>query len=663
MSKTVLLLDDDPDFRALVVPELLARDHIVVEARTGAEATAAVERERLDLVIVDGLLPDTDGLSWIGQLREIRPETSVMFVSAYWRDASSFHRLTHDLGVALVVHKPVIPSIFAEQVESLLKPEPLTRSGQQRRFAPMTQALQALRAEYAKSLSGKVRELAHAVHQVRAHPRDDSLLRAAAAQGHRLRGTAGSYGFGAVSDAVARLESVLADLLQLSPSERDNRIGDLEPALSAAFEAVVGLDAESGTERRELTIGRVLVVDADPEWLREVEVQGDQQLIEVMAVSAPAEALRRARSTPPDAAILDSDLDPPLGVLRLIRSLRQIPGCETLPLALVSGQEDRGRSAAVLFGASLVLEKPVPPRLIGGVLGDLMARRATERPRVMLVEDDPAFANRTAAVLRQEGMEVHVAHDALTILDRLGEVRPDLLLLDILLPGVSGYDVCRMLRTSPRWQDLPILFLTVKTGVESRVAAFRAGGDDYLAKPVVDEELLARVKARLERVRLVRERAECDGLTGLLLRRTFLDGLTAMLAEAQRNDQPATLCLLDLDRFKEINDRHGHFVGDRILTGFSRLLLTSLRPEDLRGRWGGDEFVLAFGGERREVIEGVLERLRESFAAMRLGEINEPLALSFSAGVAAFPEDGTTAKELLHRADERMYADKRRVLL
>src|SRR5262249_55281976 len=145
--------------------------------------------------------------------------------------------------------------------------------------------------------------------------------------------------------------------------------------------------------------------------------------------------------------------------------------------------------------------------------------------------------------------------------------------LDVMMPGHSGHDLCRMIRTIPRWQDLPVIFITASTGVDARLAAFNSGGDDYLPKPIIDEELTARIKVRLDHSRMMKERYEKDALTGLLTRRTFLERLTSMLSEARRHNWPVTIAMIDLDHFKSINDTHGHLSGDAVLAGFGRLIL------------------------------------------------------------------------------------------
>jgi diguanylate cyclase (GGDEF)-like protein len=264
-----------------------------------------------------------------------------------------------------------------------------------------------------------------------------------------------------------------------------------------------------------------------------------------------------------------------------------------------------------------------------------------------------------SAILEREGILVRSAPDATRLVELLDETRPDLVLLDAMLPHVSGWDAIRIVRTIPEHCDVPILFLTGRTDLASRVDAFNAGADDYLGKPLVTEELLARVRVRLDRRRLVREMIERDSLTRCLSRRTLLDALASRLSEARRHARPLSVALIDVDRFKRVNDSYGHLVGDQVLMALGGLLNARFRLEDLRGRWGGEEFVLVFPGETPPTTLAVLLRVLEEFRARAFqSERGERFFVTFSAGISSFPGDGDTVDALIRAADGRLYEAK-----
>ncbi|MBX9693144.1 MAG: GGDEF domain-containing protein, partial [Cyanobacteria bacterium] len=174
-----------------------------------------------------------------------------------------------------------------------------------------------------------------------------------------------------------------------------------------------------------------------------------------------------------------------------------------------------------------------------------------------------------------------------------------------------------------------------------------------------NEELLTRVKVRLDRARMLKERSDKDTITGLLLRRAFSEHLSAILAESQRLKTNFTICLLDVDHFKKVNDTHGHLAGDRVLAGLGQLLARRFRVDDLRGRWGGEEFILAFRREKKEILHKAITRVLQEFGeSVFTGDEGEEFSCTFSGGLATFPDDGDTIFELIQTADKRLYVAK-----
>ena len=404
---------------------------------------------------------------------------------------------------------------------------------------------------------------------------------------------------------------------------------------------------------------RVLAVDADGLVREQLEQLGRERLLDVVAVATPDEALAAARERRFEAVLVDASLGPIAS--ELAHGLRRLPGYERVPLAFLSEQVDVDhRVTAAHAGASLFLVKPIDPYAFGAAVDQMLAFGREEKMRVLVVDDDPDFAASVAAVLEHDGIAVRTAPDATRLVDALDEARPDLLLLDAMLPYVSGWDAIRIVRTTPEWRDVPILFLTGRTDLASRIAAFEAGADDYLAKPLVPEELLARVRVRLDRRRMLREMTERDSLTRCLSRRALLDALARRLSEARRHAQTLSLALLDVDRFKRVNDAYGHLVGDHVLVALGRLLNERFRLEDVRGRWGGEEFVIVFPNECAPTAAAVLSRVLDEFRRLPFrSERGDRFFVTFSAGIASFPADGASVDALIRAADARLYEAKR----
>jgi diguanylate cyclase (GGDEF)-like protein len=721
-SRTFMVVDDDAQFRALVAGLLVERGHRVIEAGSGRAATQTLTTERPDMILVDGLLPDGDGMTWIGARRKAGDKTPIAFVSAFWKDLRTFQTLTRDLGVALVLQKPITVGTFAQQVEAAvhgggatkavsdattlrpaadgvtLRPVPVAADGVTLRPVPVAaddattlrptprlagrppppppaamrprvvepspvpspSAIESLfaaaTADYRLALPDRIAGLRRLFGAV--VDGEHGALPSARAEAHKLAGTAGSYGFGAVGEAARVLERLAARCIE------GGRVGTYEWAkalgnLGTDDQPSSQGDAMLATPRRGGY--RVLVVDDDPQFLDLCAAMGKARALEVLTARTTADALDLAHSVKLDAAIVDLRLAEGAEVsLGLACSLRALPGQESLPIAFVSAHGGlENRIAATQAGASLYLSKPIDGEMLSTAVHQMTAAARSARPRALVVDDDPAFIAVATATLADAGIDVTGLADAGSILEKLEEVRPDVLLLDVNMPGFSGFDVCRSIRATPAWQDLIILFVTTDPSSTSRIDGFQAGGDDFLSKPVVRAELLARVKVRVERNRLMRERLEQDALTGLPLRRTFLERLSARLAEGRRHQRGLSLALLDVDHFKHVNDRHGHQAGDRVLATLGGLLARRFRAEDLRARWGGEEFALAFFEEDSATVGRMLERTLEELQAIEFrSDHGEAFHVSFSAGVAAWPEEADGIQALVGRADRRLYEAK-----
>ncbi|WP_304466084.1 diguanylate cyclase [Vitiosangium sp. GDMCC 1.1324] len=573
-----------------------------------------------------------------------------------------------------MLHKPYTPQELCVCVEQVLAFQPPPAPPEARKEATsagedLDAAFQALRAEYGTRLGEKLRELTAALEQARAGSAEG--LEAAYQLAHKLHGTAGSYGFREVSVAARHLETLL------KPARSGQGATDWK-ALDTARDELARVARStaprppptqdpSATKQKATSAeveprGTVLVVDEDATWLAEVERMGKERCVRVITARGVNEAVTAARKQWLDGALLNVDLGGKDGGFAVAERLRAQEALRTLPLAFFgTGGDVTSRLAAILAGASLYLPRPFSAQELTEAVERMSAIRHPEHAKVLVLDDDPEAVRALGHALSSQNVEVVGLGDPYCLVDALAEHRPDLLLLDVEMPGPSGFAMCRIVRSMPEWQGLPILFLTAHTGVEFRVAAFQAGADDYLAKPVLGEELRARVQSRLERARLARERAERDTLTGLLLRRPFLEAARARLAEAQRSGKPLALALLDVDRFKKVNDTYGHMAGDGVLMRMGRLLASHFRKEDLRCRWGGEEFVVALLGESVEGARDILARTAAEMARLEFeGEKGERFQVTFSAGLAVAPRDGTDVDALLRVADERMYRAKAR---
>lgn len=483
---------------------------------------------------------------------------------------------------------------------------------------------------------------------------------------HRLRGTTGTFGMMDVSQTVARLET----LLRQPPDEKSKNsfrhsIRELQAqAQTYAREVPRGEDfspePESVPAQADATCkARLLLIDDDEDFLASVTALCQKQLIDVTVASTPQRAMTLCRNQRFDGAVVDIWLDETHNSFDLVNKLRTTPYHADLPVAFVSADEAMvTRLAAAEAGGELFLSKPLAESQIAEAADQLVALRRATRPRLLAVDDDRDYLLGLRDSLGAHDMEVLFEQNAKNILSRLVQLEPEFIVIDLNMGGLDGIDLIRILRTSPRWKDLPIVVLTAVDDVEARVKSYEAGCDDYISKLCSEKEIGIRIQSRIDRSRQQR-RSERDSLTGLMLRRPFVIRLMSRISEARRHHRPLSLCLIDLDQFKAINDRYGHLAADKALAAFGRLSLSRLRSEDLRARWGGEEFALAFPATSGCDVHYAVDKLRTEFNQLEFsGDDGERFRVSFSAGVASFPADGATQEELLREADRRLYEAK-----
>ena len=281
----------------------------------------------------------------------------------------------------------------------------------------------------------------------------------------------------------------------------------------------------------------------------------------------------------------------------------------------------------------------------------------------ILVIDDSADIHRLLKIrLRDINASIISAFDGREGLAMARVEQPDLILLDIDMPGMGGFETLQMLKTDPNTVAIPVIFLSGSGNAGDKVRGFDLGAVDYVTKPFDVSELRARVRSALRTQHLLQmlsQRAQLDGLTGLWNRRHLDERLAEFIASATRHGRELSLIIGDIDHFKALNDTYGHPFGDQVLVQFARLLVSESRESDVACRYGGEEFAVMLPDTGIDDARVVAERYRKSLE-LRTWPLRQPITVTASFGIACMGWLASrTAERLIEAADRALYAAKR----
>jgi diguanylate cyclase (GGDEF)-like protein len=493
---------------------------------------------------------------------------------------------------------------------------------------------------------------------------DASLLGEVESQLHKLAGSGGSFGFADLSREARALElelrkrrpklhetdlSALALRLRTLGRLLDESPGDVSQAPIASAPSAPGsvlLWAASDPEEDERLASTLT------QFGHSVARAGGRKELQTALIGGPPEALLVDLEAEGNEGKARSDL------LEFLADLRTDPATRASRLFVLSSDDTLPlRLQAARVGASGFFTRPFDPVRVVDRLERLREERQAQHGKVLLVDDDQLLARHHAAVLEAGGFDVRTCTDPLLALDVMERFQPDLVLMDLYMPGCSGPELARVIRMHDAWLATPLVFLSAETDLDLQLTAASEGADDFLTKPIADGHLVAAVRARVERARQVAQLIHSDSLTGLLKHGRIKEELITEISRAERSGQPLSLAMLDIDHFKRVNDRFGHPVGDQVLRALGNLLRQRARKSDRVGRYGGEEFMLILPDCDLSSAERIVNDIRERFSTLQFTAGSEAFSVTLSAGIAQFPQIRESA-ELLIRADQALYAAK-----
>ncbi|MGY4822703.1 diguanylate cyclase [Stutzerimonas chloritidismutans] len=475
---------------------------------------------------------------------------------------------------------------------------------------------------------------------------------------HRLAGAAGTFGFAKLGERARQLEQ-----------RADRWLDSAKPGSRAAeafARAVLQLASETpGQERdgaaelpehhEEPAPGcRIYLMKADPVAgaSMAVTLRNFGYLVSQWPNFA---ALQEAVADElPDALIVSVEQE---GDFEALTTLQQ--GLEQpLPLLVIHDRADfASQLAAVRAGAQGFFVRPLDITQLENSLERCLDRQQGEPFRVLIVDDDAELAARYSLVLRNAQMQVQILTEPTRVLETMRSFNPEVLLLDVNMPDCSGPELAQMIRLHDEWLRVTIIYLSAETDTHRQMAALLKAGDDFITKPISDTALVAAVYSHAQRARSLSTALARDSLTGLLKHADIKEQLALEVQRTTRTGKPASVVMLDLDHFKQINDTYGHAAGDNVIRALANLLRQRLRRIDSLGRYGGEEFVAVLPECSALQARRIFDEIRVRFAALSFNAGDQEFRVTFSAGICE--TDGHSASGLLlEHADQALYVAK-----
>lgn len=535
-------------------------------------------------------------------------------------------------------------------------------------MAPETwdKTFQELKNQYLLRSSERLDQINELLNSLAKSPADIGLLRDLMRQFHWLSGSGSIYGFPQITKLGTHGEEFCEQLLRANKPLTRSDWDKCKALLDALRVTFSGDDdpqrstIEKALPKSEYDGAEVLFVDPDQSNFLFLAKMLEEQGMQVRNLKTAISALETCGHRIPKAVIIALPL-PDASGYELVERIRAIPGGESPVIFFVGAKSGfLDKVQAIHCGADGFFQIPVDWESVESRLKYLMDRGKAQNYKILSVEDDPDQAYFIRYVLESAGYRVHHIADPLQFEEALLSFNPDLVMLDILLPGMTGYELSRYVRQDERWATMPILFLTTQNQLEAHIESARAGADDHLVKPVAPALLLSATAARLERARFLKNLLHRDGLTKLLTHTAFMEQAQSVVSQCKRNaNRLAALMLIDLDKFKVINERFGYASGDKVLISLSTVLRQRLRSSDILGRFGGEEIAIIVEDLEEYDAVNLAQRLLHDFSVSKhKAPDGSEFQMTFSAGVAMLDAKLMDVERWRRHAEQALKAAK-----
>ncbi len=538
--------------------------------------------------------------------------------------------------------------------------------------------LRALADTFSEELPRRMQQIADSARSALGDETTIGEIRTLRHHAHKLAGSAATFGFHHVTACAKRLEHALDELLEEDRTPEPEERRRIRMFVSELSESTRSQASTAGVEELEQVDDDGVPV-ATAEESSKAGGDGRRRIILLLRSQELSSTLGeqftfygfetigidRADQLTADmcegchtALLIDVHLieDDP-GVAERITSIHSAAGGR-FHVVYISDRDDFAvRLLAVRTAGAAFFSSPVDTHRVIDTVDGLTSGGAGEPYHILIVDDDTEQVSYHALILQRAGMITSVVSDPNYMFSVLIEAKPDLILMDMYMPGCTGPELASLIRQQEAFVGIPIVFLSVETDEDKQFEAVSRGGDGFLCKPIKPEHLVTAVSNRVERIRSMRFFMERDSLTGLLNHTHLMQSLSTEVQRAERVQRPLCFAMIDIDHFKEVNDTYGHLTGDRVLKNLSRLLTERLRKTDVIGRYGGEEFGIVMFNVDVDNARRIVDSIRQDFARVAHDAGERQFTVTFSCGIASYPDyDGPGP--LSETADRALYIAK-----
>jgi len=521
------------------------------------------------------------------------------------------------------------------------------------------QAMEGMWQKYQGLMAERLEVLQTAGTAIKTGEIADELRLKASKEAHKLAGVLGMFEWEAGTLIAKEIEQLLESDKLLNEIKILSLIEDLARGIKDRGKGQYKADTldikPPVTLKSPSTDTRLLLIDPNPELgksLQELTQSTGENWSQITTLEAAKDWLQKKS---PDLVVLSIDeVGKRKKSLELLTDLAQrTPVVPVIVLAAEDCLVDRITVAR--SGGKGFLIKPVTAIQTWDLASQILQQSRCQTVNLLVVDDDPIFLATLPPMLSPWGMRITGLDDPLRFWEVLKSVSPNLLILDVEMPNISGIELCQAVRSDPNWQELPILFLTAHKDVKIIQQVFAAGADDYLVKPVVAVELLTRITNRLERNRLLQTLSTKDPLTGVLNQLKSSRDLESLLQQAATNQYAVCLVIFRFSQLRQINIQYGHNAGNQVLQRWGQLFQSVFRGDEILGYWGSGEFVVGMPGLSK--LE-VTDRLNDILTNLRQQVFSTPdgsrFQVSCNLAIAEYPTAGMTLQSLYQVASKSL---------